>query len=428
MSVLAGPAGRVLQVSVGRGGVPKLAVERAWVGRYGLEGDRVRERTMHGGPFRAVCLFGIEVIQRLEAEGHPVGPGSVGENLTTEGVEWSVQPPGTRIAVGDTVLLELTTPTNPCSTQKPNFREGRFGRISILTHPSDSRMYAMVLREGEVRPGDPITLLPAVPDSEGQRAGLFARLDSAVQEGDLRLWNAAIAAGQDVRVLHDGQLSAAAAPHQPGWPFNHAAGLRGLPNLLPRVLDFYRSNGVPGWLPMLEEPWPGALIDHRLSVLAATPRAIAEVEPVDGIGVRELSVGQSAVWAEVMEEVGTALGPGVAAAIAPHLVATRGVHILVAEHSGVPVGVSSLHVHRRVGLLRSGVVVPAARGRGIQRLLIAARAALAAELGCDLVTSQAGPDSTSERNLIALGMDRLAIRDVYRFDPAESADPTAGVA
>jgi len=61
----AGPtiaSGRVLHVNVSAGGVPKLPVEHAWVSRFGLEGDKHREKTVHGGPHRAVCLFGVEVI------------------------------------------------------------------------------------------------------------------------------------------------------------------------------------------------------------------------------------------------------------------------------------------------------------------------------------------------------------------------------
>jgi len=48
------------------------------------------------------------------------------------------------------------------------------------------------------------------------------------------------------------------------------------------------------------------------------------------------------------------------------------------------------------------------RRRGLQRALIAARARLAGELGCDLLTSQAPPDSTSERNLVRMGFGRIA--------------------
>lgn len=425
------PVGRVLQVSVNHGGVPKLPVERAWVGRYGLEGDRVRERTVHGGPFRAVCLFGIEVIQRLRDEGHPVTPGSVGENLTTEGVEWSVQPPGTRIQVGDTVLLELTTPANPCATQKANFHDGRFGRISVLTHPSDSRMYAMVLCEGEIRPGDPITLLSAVRDSQGERAALFARLDQAEKEADLRLWGAAAAAGYDIRIFEDGEIAAAAAPDLPGPPWNQAVGLRGLPNLVPLVLDHFRAHGTRGSLVMAQPPWAGATPDHQQSVLAGATSAVAEAEAVmpAGVIIRPLQPtdADASIWADLVERGDLGLAPGVGARLAPHLLRSRGFHLFVAEEDGRAVARAMLSVRTRVGLLRTGHVVAAARGRGLQRGLIAARVSLARELGCDVVAARAGPGSVSERNLVALGLDRLAVLDVYGFDPADPpADLPAG--
>ena len=79
--------GRVLHVNTSPGGVPKQSVERARVGQLGLEGDAHAHIGVHGGPHRAVCLLGIEVIRRVAAEGHPIAPGTVGENLTTEGLE-----------------------------------------------------------------------------------------------------------------------------------------------------------------------------------------------------------------------------------------------------------------------------------------------------------------------------------------------------
>ncbi len=101
--------GRVVQVSVSAGGLPKLPVDRAWVGELGLEGDGHHDFTSHGGPHRAVCLYSIEAIERLQAEGHPVEPGSVGENLTTTGIEWSLLPVGTIAHVGDELVLELSS-------------------------------------------------------------------------------------------------------------------------------------------------------------------------------------------------------------------------------------------------------------------------------------------------------------------------------
>ncbi|HLB44511.1 MAG TPA: hypothetical protein VJK49_03930, partial [Candidatus Limnocylindrales bacterium] len=64
--------GRVLQVNVSPGGVPKLPIEMARVGKWGIVGDGHRDLTVHGGPHMALCLFGIEAIERLQAEGHPI--------------------------------------------------------------------------------------------------------------------------------------------------------------------------------------------------------------------------------------------------------------------------------------------------------------------------------------------------------------------
>ena len=75
----------VHQVSLSDGGVPKRAVPAAQVTVEGLTGDRQRNRKIHGGPDRAVCLYSLDVIEALRAEGHTIGPGSAGDNLTIAG-------------------------------------------------------------------------------------------------------------------------------------------------------------------------------------------------------------------------------------------------------------------------------------------------------------------------------------------------------
>ena len=117
--------------------------------RLGLEGDTHREDTVHGGPLRAVCLFGIEAIERLQAEGHPVEPGSVGENLTTSGVEWSTLPAGTRVRVGDELLIGARRSGNAlrhAAAELPARAGSSASRPCSI--PADSRMYARVLRRG----------------------------------------------------------------------------------------------------------------------------------------------------------------------------------------------------------------------------------------------------------------------------------------
>ncbi len=148
--------GRVHQVSVSPGGVPKLAVPRAHVHRLGLEGDGHREpEPIHGGVDAAVSLYSLEAIARVAADGHTAFPGAYGENLTLEGLDWASLRAGDRLAIGAGGLaIELTKNASPCTTLRHYFVDGRFARISQKVHPEDARWYARVLVEGPVAPGD----------------------------------------------------------------------------------------------------------------------------------------------------------------------------------------------------------------------------------------------------------------------------------
>jgi MOSC domain-containing protein YiiM len=209
--------GRLLQINVSPGGVPKLPISEARVTLLGIEGDRQREETVHGGPHRAVSILGIEAIERVAAEGHPIGPGTTGENLTIAGFDVSSLPVGTRLAIGDEVVLELAGPANPCRTIRHSFAELRFGRLSAAAHPADSRMYARVVSEGTLRPGDPIHVRPPTDDGAA-RFVINDRLDRVERESSLSFWRAAQAAGLDVRIMDDGEIAAAAAPRLPASP------------------------------------------------------------------------------------------------------------------------------------------------------------------------------------------------------------------
>lgn len=144
----------VHQVSLSDGGVPKHAVSSAHVTIEGLTGDRQRNRKYHGGPARAVCLFSLEVIEALRAEGHSIGPGLAGENLTVTGLDWSRLKPGDHLSIGDHVQLEIMSYTAPCRLNGQWFKGGDYERMAQEAHPGWSRLYARVLVEGSVRPGD----------------------------------------------------------------------------------------------------------------------------------------------------------------------------------------------------------------------------------------------------------------------------------
>ena len=153
--------GRIVQISVSAGGVPKTRVPAARITRRGVDGDRQRATEHHGGPERAVCLYAHERILALASEGHAIAPGTIGENVTVEGVDWDLVGPGARLRLGSRVMLEITRYTSPCLNIRSGFTAGDYARVSQKQHPAWSRVYARVLVEGTVREGDPVELLPA---------------------------------------------------------------------------------------------------------------------------------------------------------------------------------------------------------------------------------------------------------------------------
>lgn len=409
--------GRLLRVNVSNGGVPKLPVDAARITTYGVEGDRQASETVHGGPHRAVAILGMEAIRRVAAEGHPIGPGTTGENLTTEGFDVSLLRPGTRLAIGEDVVLEISQPTNPCRTIRHSFSDLRFGRLSMKVHPADSRMYARVVREGVVRPGDPIRLEAPVGEA-AERFEIEDRLDQAERASALAFWGAAIAAGHEVEVLDDGEIAAAASATLPGPVFNSAFGFAHLPNLVDRAVAHFQTNGVTGWVLADDAPWPDAIVDSTLARYAID--ADADSATLDGVGIRELPRTEIGPWAEVIIAASDLPTP-VAAAwrdLESHLALVAHHHRFVAEVDGLAVGAGSLHLHHQLGWLRAGSVLASHRGRGIQRALIAHRAAHARRLGADLVAASAVEGGASAANLERLGFRRVGTRRSYRVEPA----------
>ncbi len=150
---------RIFQINVSpRGGVPKQAVREAEVTALGLVGDRVAHPKIHGGPERALCLYSMERILALQAEGHPIFPGSLGENITVSDLDWSLVVPGARLQLGEEVVVEVTKYTTPCATITASFANGDSNRVLHKEHPGWSRVYARVLRMGHVRVGDDVTI------------------------------------------------------------------------------------------------------------------------------------------------------------------------------------------------------------------------------------------------------------------------------
>lgn len=128
----------------------------------GIVGDEHQFPKIHGGPDKALCLFSLERILELQAEGHPIFPGAVGENITVTRVDWDLIIPGVQLTLGDEVLVEITSYTNPCNSIPASFVAGDYWRISHKVHPGYSRVYARVLREGKIAIGDSVRVLNEV--------------------------------------------------------------------------------------------------------------------------------------------------------------------------------------------------------------------------------------------------------------------------
>ena len=150
--------GEVVRVNSSDGGVPKRAVPSARLDVGGVVGDRQVTRFHHGRPWQALCIWSAEVVDALAAEGHPIGYGAAGENLTLRGIPWDRVRAGVQLRLGS-ALAECTLFALPCKKNAAWFVNGEFNRMHHERGPW-SRIYARVLEPGEVRPGDVAILEP----------------------------------------------------------------------------------------------------------------------------------------------------------------------------------------------------------------------------------------------------------------------------
>ena len=147
----------IFSINISNGGVPKRPIPSGDVGAEGLAGDAQKQTHIHGGPDKALCLFPLELILKLQGEGHPIFVGSTGENLTIAGLDWEHLQVGDQLRLGDRVLIEITAATPPCNTIQNSFWDKRFSRISTKKFPGETRYYARILQTGPIRVGDPVS-------------------------------------------------------------------------------------------------------------------------------------------------------------------------------------------------------------------------------------------------------------------------------
>jgi len=158
--------GRVLQLGIkpktpGEHGLPKHPVPELRVTIQGADGDynHYRATTLDGDPDQAILIVTKELLAGLGAEGWPIRPGDLGENITLDDVPEMALGPGTRVELGE-VILEVTRPCDPCTglyslpyvgpSRGPEFVRALVGRRG---------WYARVLSPGVLRPGFPVAVV-----------------------------------------------------------------------------------------------------------------------------------------------------------------------------------------------------------------------------------------------------------------------------
>lgn len=146
----------IYQINTSKGGVPKLPVNSVYVAKSGIVGDKQKNKKYHGGPERAICLFSMEIIEKLQIEGHPIVAGSTGENLTIHYAEYHLLHEGIQLRLGEDVIIEITSYAAPCKTISRSFLNGIFNILSQKLYSGNSRLYARVIQEGWIKKGDSI--------------------------------------------------------------------------------------------------------------------------------------------------------------------------------------------------------------------------------------------------------------------------------
>jgi MOSC domain-containing protein YiiM len=142
-------------------GTRKTPVDEAFICKnHGLEGDA------HAGKWhRQVSFLSSESIDSVKEQGLDVAFGDFAENIATEGIDWKTLPVGTRVRLGESVLVEITQIGKECHN-----------KCAIYYQAGDCIMpregvFARVLEEGKIRRGDKIKIFGQAALSKPNQLG-----------------------------------------------------------------------------------------------------------------------------------------------------------------------------------------------------------------------------------------------------------------
>jgi MOSC domain-containing protein YiiM len=118
-----------------------------------IEDHGIDEDAHAGSWHRQVSFLASESIEESRSRGLNVTFGDFAENIATEGVDWKTVPVGTRLKLGDSVIVEITQIGKECHK-----------KCAIYYQAGDCIMpregvFARVLKGGAIRSGDPIEFI-----------------------------------------------------------------------------------------------------------------------------------------------------------------------------------------------------------------------------------------------------------------------------
>lgn len=178
--------------------------EPVWLGREGIEGNRVGDPRVHGGPQQAALFYSADHYPywRAELGLEEMGPGGFGENFSVRGADERDVCIGDRYRAGQ-ALIEVSQPRGPC--YKISWRWQRPDLLSLVEENGRHGWYVRVLEEGAVTLGDELQLLErphaewtiadvsrTMRDRKRDRAGAarLAAVGALSPEWRQRLWQA----------------------------------------------------------------------------------------------------------------------------------------------------------------------------------------------------------------------------------------------
>lgn len=222
-----------------------------------------------------------------------------------------------------------------------------------------------------------------------------------------------------------------------GSPMNKVVGLGFGGEVEPAVLDGVEQTladlGVPAQVELsnLADPGVAALLTDRGYRLVGFENVLGQALPASsgsgpgsgsGIEIRRGGPGDIDAWIDAVvegfahpDDVGVASHeefPRDVVAKAERDFERAGAVAYLAFCDGAVAGGGGMRITDGVAQLTGAATVPAARRRGVQAALLAARLADAATAGCDLAVVTTAPGSTSQKNVQRRGFHLLYTRAV----------------